>query len=85
MVLNMISTGSMVAVGKAYQNLMVDVMQTNEKLVVRAENIVIEATDCDRDTARRALKESNGKVKTAVVMILLNCKYDEAEDKIKKG
>ena len=76
MVLNMISTGSMVAVGKAYQNLMVDVMQTNEKLVVRAENIVIEATDCDRDTARRALKEANGKVKTAVVMILLNCKYD---------
>ncbi|MDB1940096.1 MULTISPECIES: N-acetylmuramic acid 6-phosphate etherase [Clostridium] len=85
MVLNMISTGSMVAVGKAYQNLMVDVMQTNEKLVVRAENIVIEATDCDRDTARRALKEANGKVKTAVVMILLNCKYDEAEERLKRA
>ncbi|EEH96935.1 N-acetylmuramic acid 6-phosphate etherase [Clostridium sp. 7_2_43FAA] len=85
MVLNMISTGSMVAVGKAYQNLMVDVMQTNEKLVVRAENIVIEATDCDRDTARRTLKEANGKVKTAVVMILLNCKYDEAEERLKRA
>ena len=85
MVLNMISTGSMVAVGKAYQNLMVDVMQTNEKLVVRAENIVIEATDCDRDTARRALKAENGKVKTAVVMILLNCKYDEAEERLKRA
>ena len=85
MVLNMISTGSMVAVGKAYQNLMVDVMQTNEKLVVRAENIVIEATDCDRDTARRTLKEANGKVKTAVVMIPLNCKYDEAEERLKRA
>ncbi|MBE6052790.1 MAG: N-acetylmuramic acid 6-phosphate etherase [Clostridium sartagoforme] len=85
MVLNMISTGSMVGIGKAYENLMVDVMQTNEKLVARAENIVIEATSTDRETARRALRESNGKVKNAIIMILLNCNYDEAEERLKKA
>lgn len=85
MVLNMISTGSMVGIGKAYENLMVDVMQTNEKLVVRAENIIIEATDADRETARKALKEANGKVKTAIIMILLKCNYDEAEDRLKNA
>ncbi|VYU35604.1 N-acetylmuramic acid 6-phosphate etherase [Clostridium tertium] len=85
MVLNMISTGTMVGIGKAYQNLMVDVMQTNEKLVVRAENIIIESTDADRETARRALKDANGKVKTAIIMILLNCNYDEAERRLKKA
>lgn len=85
MALNMISTGSMVGIGKAYQNLMVDVMQTNEKLVTRAENIIIEATDANRETARKALKESNGKVKTAIIMILLNCNYDEAEIRLEKA
>lgn len=85
MALNMISTGSMVGIGKAYHNLMVDVMQTNEKLVTRAENIIIEATDANRETARKALKESNGKVKTAIIMILLNCNYDEAEIRLEKA
>lgn len=85
MVLNMISTGSMVGIGKAYENLMVDVMQTNEKLVVRAENIVIEATATDRETARKALKEANGKVKTAIIMILLKCNYNEAEKRLEKA
>lgn len=85
MVLNMISTGSMVGIGKAYENLMVDVMQTNEKLVVRAENIVIEATATDRETAKKALKEANGKVKTAIIMILLKCNYNEAEKRLEKA
>ncbi|EOR27819.1 MULTISPECIES: N-acetylmuramic acid 6-phosphate etherase [Clostridium] len=82
MVLNMISTGSMVGIGKTYENLMVDVMQTNEKLVTRSENIIIEATAADRDTARRALKDAKGKVKTAIIMILLKCNYDEAEKRL---
>ena len=43
LILNMISTGAMVKIGKVYQNLMVDVQQTNEKLVVRGQNIVMEA------------------------------------------
>ncbi len=48
----MISTATMVGIGKVYQNLMVDVMQTNEKLHVRGENIVMEATGVDRETAK---------------------------------
>ena len=85
MALNMISTGSMVGIGKSYQNLMVDVMQTNEKLVSRAENIIIEATGANRETAKKALKESKGKVKTAIIMILLNCNSDEAEIRLEKA
>ena len=73
LILNMISTGSMVGVGKAYQNLMVDVQQTNEKLVTRAQNIVMAATECTRDEAKAALAEAEGHVKTAVVMILAGC------------
>lgn len=71
MILNMISTGSMVAMGKAYQNLMVDVQPTNEKLRVRARRIVIEATGCEAEVAERALREASGNAKTAIVMILL--------------
>ncbi|MBE6469789.1 MAG: N-acetylmuramic acid 6-phosphate etherase [Coriobacteriaceae bacterium] len=70
LVLNMISTATMVGLGKAYQNLMVDVQQTNEKLTVRGQNIVMEATGCDRATAVDALQEAAGHVKTAVVMVL---------------
>ena len=70
LILNMISTGSMVQIGKAYQNLMVDVQQTNEKLVTRAQNIVMAATECTRDEAIAALEQAGGHVKTAVVMIM---------------
>ena len=70
LILNMISTGSMVQVGKVYQNLMVDVQQTNEKLVTRAQNIVMAATECTRDEAIAALEQAEGHVKTAVVMIM---------------
>lgn len=70
MVLNMITTGAMVRTGKAYQNLMVDVVQSNEKLRTRAENIVMAATDVSREQARRTIDEANGKVKLAITMIL---------------
>ncbi|HCM12535.1 MAG TPA: N-acetylmuramic acid 6-phosphate etherase, partial [Lachnospiraceae bacterium] len=85
MILNMISTGSMVGVGKVYQNLMVDVMQTNEKLVTRAENIVMEATKCDRKTAEEMLTEAGGSVKLAIAMILFRCSRVEAEEKLKRS
>ena len=85
MVLNMISTASMVGIGKVYQNLMVDVMQTNEKLHVRAENIVIEAAGVDRATAREALKKAEGSVKVAVVMVLLGVDAAEAREKLAKA
>ncbi|MBY4797549.1 N-acetylmuramic acid 6-phosphate etherase [Collinsella sp. AGMB00827] len=70
LILNMISTAAMVRIGKVYKNLMVDVQQTNEKLTVRAQNIVMEATGCSRSAAVAALTEATGHVKTAVVMLL---------------
>lgn len=82
MVLNMISTAVMVGVGKAYQNLMVDVVQTNEKLQKRALHIVVEATGADEETARGALDRAGGKCKTAITMILANCDVTEAEARL---
>lgn len=82
MVLNMISTGAMVKCGKVYQNLMVDLMQTNEKLKVRAENIVMQATEVKREEARKVIDEAKGSVKTAIFMILAKCGYDEAVKKL---
>ena len=85
MILNMISTGSMVGIGKAYENLMVDVKQNNEKLVVRAQNIVMTATGCGREEAEAVLGRAGGHVKTAVTMILLNCSCDEAKQKLSEA
>lgn len=82
MILNMISTGSMIGIGKAYQNLMVDMMQTNEKLVTRAENIVMAATECTREAAKDALQQANGSAKVAVTMILLGCDADTARKRL---
>ena len=78
LVLNMISTASMVGTGKAYENLMVDVMQSNEKLKTRAENIVMEATGCEREAARTAIDEAKGSVKLAITSILLDTPVEEA-------
>ena len=85
MILNMISTGSMVGIGKAYENLMVDVKQSNEKLVVRSQNIVMTATGCSREEAEDALKQAEGHVKTAVTMILLSCDPEEARQKLSQA
>ena len=85
LILNMISTASMVGIGKAYQNLMVDVMQTNEKLRVRAENIVMEATGAERQTARAAIDEAQGNAKTAITMILANCDAATATARLEKA
>ena len=82
LILNMISTASMVRAGKAYQNLMVDVMQTNEKLHVRAENIVIDATGVERAEARRAIDAAGGSVKCAITMLLAGCAADEARRRL---
>jgi N-acetylmuramic acid 6-phosphate etherase len=85
MILNMISTGSMIGIGKVYKNLMVDVQQTNEKLVVRAQNIAMEATGCTRDEAKEALAQADGSVKVAIVMILKNCDAASARDSLEKS
>lgn len=85
LILNMISTGSMVGVGKVYENLMVDVMQSNLKLKTRAENIVMAATDCDRETARKTIDEAKGSVKLAITSILLNTSVEEAKTELEKA
>ena len=77
LILNMISTATMVQLGKTYGNLMVDVTPTNVKLIDRAVRIVREATGCDEPEARRALDESGNHAKTASVMVL--CAVDAAE------
>ena len=85
LILNMISTATMVGCGKAYQNLMVDVMQTNETLVVRARNIVMEATGCDQETAIDKLAQADGNAKTAITMILADCDVTEARERLAKA
>jgi N-acetylmuramic acid 6-phosphate etherase len=85
LILNMISTATMVGCGKAYQNLMVDVMQTNEKLVVRAQNIVMEATGCDRETAKEKIGLAGGNAKTAITMIRADCDAEEAKARLAKA
>ena len=78
----MLSTASMILNGKVYQNLMVDIQQTNEKLVTRAENIIMEATGCTREEASKARVAANGKVKLAVTMILTGLDMDSAAKKL---
>jgi N-acetylmuramic acid 6-phosphate etherase len=82
LILNMISTGAMVGIGKVYQNLMVDVQQTNEKLVSRARNIVCEATGCSLQDADKTLRLADEDVKCAVVMLLAQVNADEARSRL---
>ena len=82
-ILNMISTATMVGIGKTYENLMVDVMQTNEKLHARAENIVMTATGVSKETAKIKIKEAEGNCKTAITMILAECTKEEAVERLK--
>ena len=84
LILNMISTATMVGCGKAYSNLLVDVMQTNEKLVVRAQNIVMEATGVSRDSAKEAIAQAGGSCKLAVTMILADCTVEEAKERLER-
>jgi N-acetylmuramic acid 6-phosphate etherase len=70
LVLNMLSTGAMVGLGKVYKNLMVDVKATNEKLVERAKRIIQQATDCDAATAAKNFEAAAHDVKLAIVMTL---------------
>lgn len=82
LILNMLSTASMVGIGKVYGNLMVDMKATNQKLVERAKRIVMESTGCDYDTAARTLDVSDYSSKTAIVMILTGISREDAEARI---
>ncbi|UGA57707.1 N-acetylmuramic acid 6-phosphate etherase [Vibrio sp. VB16] len=85
LVLNMLTTGSMIRTGKVYGHLMVDVAATNAKLVERQKNIVMEATGCDRQTAEHVLVQSGGDCKTAVVMVLTETDFSRADELLRKN
>ena len=78
MVLNMLSTGSMIKLGKVYGNLMVDVKPSNEKLIRRCVTIVVNATGCDDATATAALEACGYRPKTAIIMVLCGVNAEEA-------
>jgi N-acetylmuramic acid 6-phosphate etherase len=82
MILNLISTGVMVKLGKVYGNLMVDVRATNEKLRNRAARIVMAVADVDYPKAEQALEESEWSAKTAIVMLKLGLSVDQATERL---
>ena len=80
MVLNMFSSVLMVKAGKVYENLMVDVRPTNEKLVARAKRIIAACTNTSEEVAGNALEKSNGDVKVAIITILGDCDVQRAKE-----
>ncbi len=85
LVLNMITTGAMIRIGKTYGNLMVDLKASNVKLTDRSERIVMEVCSIDRDAARALLARAGGLVKRAIVMNALRLDADAADAVIKQG
>lgn len=85
MVLNMISTASMVGIGKVYQNFMVDLKPTNIKLEERSKRSIMEITGVSYEKASSYFEKSKRQVKVAIVMILLQCSYDEAISKLEQA
>jgi N-acetylmuramic acid 6-phosphate etherase len=82
LILNMISTATMIKLGKVYGNLMVDLMAVNDKLVDRGTRIIEQLTDLDYDGAQLKLFEAEKSVKAAIVMEKLNCTLNEAREKL---
>lgn len=85
MVLNMLSTVSMVKIGKVYHNLMVDVKPTNEKLVIRAKHMIELATGVSASVAADLFEASHRNVKTAIVMNLAGVNVDQAEQRLQRA
>jgi N-acetylmuramic acid 6-phosphate etherase len=83
MVLNMLSTGAMIRLGKVYENVMVDLQLTNKKLEERAKRIVMMLTECSYEEAERVLLEADGHVKTAIIMILTDQSKEQAQQRLK--
>ena len=84
LVLNMLTTASMILMGKCYQNLMVDVQASNVKLKARAIRIVMQATDCDKALAEEILKQADQNAKLAIMMILSGLDRAQAEALLEK-
>jgi N-acetylmuramic acid 6-phosphate etherase len=85
LILNMISTASMIKLGKTYKNLMVDVNATNQKLLARAIRIVMQATDCEESVAVETLAISNNNAKLAILKILTNNDIETCENLLKQS
>jgi len=85
LILNMISTTTMIKLGKVYGNLMVDLMAVNDKLVDRGTRIIEQLTDLDYDDAQLKLFEAEKSVKTAIVMEKFNCTLNEAREKLENA
>jgi N-acetylmuramic acid 6-phosphate etherase len=85
LVLNTITTGAMIRIGKTYGNLMVDLRATNAKLRDRSERIIVEVTGVDREQARRLLADAGDRVKTAIVMHALGTGREGAERALEAG
>ncbi len=79
LVLNTISTGAMIRLGKAFGNLMVDLMALSDKLVDRGERMVMEATGATREEARQAIEQAGGSVRLAIVMVRKGVDASEGE------
>ena len=84
MVLNMLTTASMIRLGKVYENMMIDLQMTNNKLVERSKRIVMTVTGVSYDEAEVYLKKAHGHVKTALVMILAKVNADIARERLEK-
>lgn len=85
MVLNMLSTGAMIKIGKTYENFMIDLMPTNEKLKDRAIRIVAEIAEVSHSQALQTLLECNWNVKTSIMMLKCNLDKNQAEDILKRN
>ena len=84
LILNTLTTASMIKMGKVYENLMIDLQVKNVKLKDRAERIIMILTDLDRNSADKLLTKANGNVKTAIVMHKLQTGYEKAMNKLEK-
>jgi N-acetylmuramic acid 6-phosphate etherase len=84
LVLNMLTTTSMIRMGKVYENMMIDLQMTNRKLEERSKRIVMTITGVSYEEAEEFLAKSKGHVKTALVMILAKVDYEEAQERLKK-
>ena len=85
MVLNMITTVSMIKLGKVYENMMIDLQQNNKKLVERSKKIIMIAADVDYEKAARCLEKANGHVKTAIFLALTNAEVKTAHKFLEKN
>ncbi len=85
LVLNMLTTAAMVRMGKVYENMMIDLQMTNQKLVERSKRIVMTVTGLDYEEAARVLEAAGGHVKTALVMTLAEVDADAARVRLERA